>query len=290
MLDYRHLVHGVPLDITTLNAERQELINWKLMNQPNLPGMTIEQIAEGFHAHYGVTPVKTVGWTGSLSWQTFHSDLISALLSHQLVIVLVQRAFNLPDNQPNVNDHFLLVGGIDTNLGYFCCNGDTKTALQHGGIVSPVWYTSWNLESAMPGAYMILPAIESVSSVGVPAGWHDDANTKVLTAPNGNTAVLGFRDYILSHAWDAADVPISAAFHATNLLEEDRRWGAGDILPCLFSVLMYADNPDPAVAPKGFLGKMPVGKEWFLEITKPGQSFSKIEQAFLNAAHAVEGN
>jgi len=42
----------------------------------------------------------------------------------------------------------------------------------------------------------------------VPQGWHDDGN--VLTAPNGQKVVLGFRTYILSHAWYPQDVPLAA--------------------------------------------------------------------------------
>jgi hypothetical protein len=42
----------------------------------------------------------------------------------------------------------------------------------------------------------------------VPQGWRDDG--KVLTAPNGQKVVLGFRSYLLSHAWYPKDVPMAA--------------------------------------------------------------------------------
>src|SRR5262249_26572587 len=42
--------------------------------------------------------------------------------------------------------------------------------------------------------------------MGVPAGWSDDGMT--LKAPNGHMVVKGFRDYILTHSWDRADVPL----------------------------------------------------------------------------------
>src|SRR5258708_31679582 len=41
----------------------------------------------------------------------------------------------------------------------------------------------------------------------VPSGWHDDGTT--LTAPNGVAVRLGFRDYVLSHNWDAGNIPLA---------------------------------------------------------------------------------
>lgn len=43
-------------------------------------------------------------------------------------------------------------------------------------------------------------------TVGIPAGWKDDGTT--LTATNGKTVVLGFRDHILGNPWYAGDVPL----------------------------------------------------------------------------------
>lgn len=50
----------------------------------------------------------------------------------------------------------------------------------------------------------------------IPLGWKDSGTT--LTAPNGHTVTLGFRDYILNHNWDAADWPLEEA-HAQDPLE-----------------------------------------------------------------------
>jgi len=41
---------------------------------------------------------------------------------------------------------------------------------------------------------------------GIPNGWKD--NGKELVAPNGIKVVRGFRDYILSHPWEAGNYPI----------------------------------------------------------------------------------
>jgi len=50
----------------------------------------------------------------------------------------------------------------------------------------------------------------------IPANWHDDGTT--LTAPNGVKVVHGFRDYVLAHNWDSANVPLKEEF-GTSLLE-----------------------------------------------------------------------
>lgn len=51
----------------------------------------------------------------------------------------------------------------------------------------------------------------------IPTGWKDDGST--LTAPNGITVVHGFRDWILSHAWDGANWPLEKE-HGQNPLED----------------------------------------------------------------------
>jgi len=58
---------------------------------------------------------------------------------------------------------------------------------------------------------------ERIGTVGIPQNWHDTGS--VLTAPNGIPVVLGFRDYILSHPWDAANVPLSKE-QGTDRVEE----------------------------------------------------------------------
>jgi hypothetical protein len=51
----------------------------------------------------------------------------------------------------------------------------------------------------------------------IPKGWRDDGAT--LTAPNGHRVVLGFRRYVLTHAWDPANLPLQEE-QARSLLEE----------------------------------------------------------------------
>jgi N-acetylmuramoyl-L-alanine amidase len=44
------------------------------------------------------------------------------------------------------------------------------------------------------------------NTMGIPANWADDGAT--LTAPNGHKVTQGFRGWILTHAWDPANVPL----------------------------------------------------------------------------------
>src|SRR5258708_6430426 len=69
-----------------------------------------------------------------------------------------------------------------------------------------------------PGNYPMPDLIAYIKNGGimVPTGWTDVNN--VLTAPNGVKVVHGFRDYVLSHNWDAANEPVMAEF-GTSLLE-----------------------------------------------------------------------
>jgi len=55
-------------------------------------------------------------------------------------------------------------------------------------------------------------------NMGIPAGWQDDGTT--LTAPNGHKVIKGFREYILTHVWDAHNLPLEDE-HPQNPLEEN---------------------------------------------------------------------
>jgi hypothetical protein len=63
------------------------------------------------------------------------------------------------------------------------------------------------------------------NTVGVPQGWKDDGT--VLTAPNGIVVVHGFRDYILSNTWDAANEPAEVETHVSQLELFDTALGGG---------------------------------------------------------------
>lgn len=72
---------------------------------------------------------------------------------------------------------------------------------------------------------------------GIPDKWTDDGQT--LTAPNGGKVVLGFRQYILSHYWDANDYPLEAEHHQDPLEVSNPGLGAGQQQLFMMSMLGY---------------------------------------------------
>ena len=61
--------------------------------------------------------------------------------------------------------------------------------------------------------------------MGVPAGWHDDGTT--LVAPNGVHIMHGFRTWVLSHDWDANNLPLGPEFGRQQLEDSNPSLGGG---------------------------------------------------------------
>ena len=85
-----------------------------------------------------------------------------------------------------------------------------------------------------------------VVTVGVPQGWRDDGKT--LVAPNGVAVTLGFRDYILGHAWSAADVPQAVEYGAPEV-SLGGHFGAGTRQDFTFTSLIYTQAKGIVPAP-----------------------------------------
>ncbi len=74
----------------------------------------------------------------------------------------------------------------------------------------------------------------------IPTGWHDDGST--LTAPNGHRVIMGFRRYVLTHAWDPANVPLQEE-EARSPLETARpTLGAGSQQVFTWTTLEWCPN------------------------------------------------
>ena len=179
--DYIHVVQGLTLSVQEIDTLRSEYIAAGLMNTPQYTGMTATSISAALQKFHGVTPLKVVPW-GQATFDSFHSDLINALIAHQAVIQETTNASALPGNQGNVQNHFILHWGIQSDIGYYACNGDTTIALNQGGVVGPVWYNRGNLAAAGVGAYLILP--------GLPSPDIPDAITLIKAAQASLTASL----------------------------------------------------------------------------------------------------
>lgn len=97
--------------------------------------------------------------------------------------------------------------------------------------------------------------------VGVPAGWSDDGTT--LTAPNGITVVLGFRNEVLnaSPQWDGADVPEEEEHHEDQVLMHRPDLGGGQVQLFRDHMLWWTDA-------KGVVDEKELGLEIFLRNKK----------------------
>ncbi len=74
----------------------------------------------------------------------------------------------------------------------------------------------------------------------IPTGWHDDGRT--LTAPNGVGVVLGFRQFVLSHNWDAGNVPLAPEQGVQLLEASNPGLGGGDQQVFRWSMLGYTQQ------------------------------------------------
>ena len=61
--------------------------------------------------------------------------------------------------------------------------------------------------------------------MGIPNNWHDDGTT--LKAPNGVPVVKGFRDWVLTHPWNADDWPLVPEFGTSSIEPGNPSSGAG---------------------------------------------------------------
>lgn len=118
-------------------------------------------------------------------------------------ILQVGRASFLPHNegfglQPGqagfIYQHFVALLAYNSATGHvLLANGDREP---HSDL--PDWVSVDDIMRALPEAGLVLDL-----PMPLPQGWKDDGS--VLTSPNGKHAELGFRDWILGHAWDSAD-------------------------------------------------------------------------------------
>ncbi len=72
----------------------------------------------------------------------------------------------------------------------------------------------------------------------IPTGWKDDGHT--LTAPNGVGVRLGFRIYVLSHNWDAGNVPLAPEQGVSLLEASNPGLGGGDQQIFRWTMLGYS--------------------------------------------------
>ncbi len=80
----------------------------------------------------------------------------------------------------------------------------------------------------------------------IPQGWTDDGTT--LTAPNGVSVVLGFRDYVLANNWNANNWPLDHEFAANPVEESNPGLGAGTAQDYRWARLEYTAETEVFMA------------------------------------------
>ncbi|MGH2515253.1 MAG: hypothetical protein ACRDHP_06320, partial [Ktedonobacterales bacterium] len=170
----------------------------------NIPAM------DAYLSHLGV-PHYTVGYA-PFTFARYHADL-KALSGKQPIITEWALAGKLPGDEAGVHFHFSTDGGIDLGPrgdgvggGYLWCDGDNRADDGSGRTRPAILYTIQQIAAAQPIAYVVITAPLHL------AGWSDDGVTLTALGPNGRTVQFAFRDYLLTHAWNAANVATSGDF------------------------------------------------------------------------------
>jgi len=193
-------------------------------------------------------------------------ESVTAFLARQAVagnavVLEVAAGANLKDSLtgygedagPDLQFHYITVwgtysGGADVSFapgkalpaGYLCSDGDNDSQNLRSGVryhwplnQRMVYYPAGVLALAQPyDAFAVLPRVAipgRQAMATIPSGWTDDATAGVLTAPNGQTVLHGFRDYVLNNGWDAGNVPLEAEQSVDQVELSNPVHGAGHI-------------------------------------------------------------
>jgi hypothetical protein len=140
------------------------------------------------------------------------------------------------ENASNLHYHFVMVagwhpGGFSSRAGrglpagWWCADGDN---FDTGDVLQ--FYEDGVLAASQPSAALALvarvgPDQIGEDPVGIPNNWHDDGST--LTAPNGVRVVQGFREWVLTHPWNADDFPLAPEFGSPSIEPGNPAIGAG---------------------------------------------------------------
>lgn len=149
-------------------------------------------------------------------------------------------------------------------------DADHLTAMNPWGGFCQTQSRAWWQERIAHCSYQaiwILAKKETHVSNNIPAGWHDDGAT--LTAPNGHRVVLGFRQYILTNAWNPADQPLEEERHLERVEWHNPGLGAGSRQIFVKTVLRWNN------AREG------VQREWV------GAELQAVEQQLADAQHQL---
>ena len=154
-----------------------------------------------------------------------HAVNIQAWLSQGYPVILCADEASIIDMALNGNpytawtptgSHIFTVTGIRTDGNFIVRDTANCTSLTDPNSLRPgprSYLTSMSKEwaTAVVPAWLPVPQSDYDPTKGlqpmtVPANWKDDGTT--LTAPNGFKVIGSFRQYVLTHPWDSANLPL----------------------------------------------------------------------------------
>lgn len=91
----------------------------------------------------GVQKMDFINYSPTPNLDAIHAQIKSAAMAGLPSIIVITRAYNLPDNEAGVAGHFVVIGGIDSTKGYLIANGDTKTAIATRATNPPLNWATW---------------------------------------------------------------------------------------------------------------------------------------------------
>lgn len=165
-------------------------------------GVVIQTVAEKDGA-YAQGVVNNPNWQGNPNLYCISIEHVKSSTDNSDALTPAQQAASFP-----------LIKDICQRNGIGMHDADDTTGITGHFAIDPVnrarcpgnypWQDLWNY-------------LQGGNTMNIPAGWKDDNTT--LTAPNGHHVIQGFRDWVLQHAWDPANVPLEDV-EAANPVED----------------------------------------------------------------------
>jgi N-acetyl-anhydromuramyl-L-alanine amidase AmpD len=167
-----------------------------------------------------------------------HDAFWSESINPNLLTISIEHCKPSTDNsdtltEPQRASSFALIKHICQRNGIPMRQADANGGITSHASIDPV------SRSRCPGPYPWddLWTYLKGATMGVPQGWKDDG--KVLTAPNGVYVTDGFRQWVLTHTWDAGNLPLMNASALTPVEQGNPGLGGGTVQPFRLCVLAW---------------------------------------------------
>lgn len=134
-----------------------------------------------------------------------------------------EKTGKVPYTWKPTGNHCIIVSGIAPNLSLIVRDyAATGNSWLPG---TPRTYKPDTIQAV--SATAVYPYWKGTTTMsGVPNGWKDNGET--LTAPNGQTVVMGFRKHIMESEWDPTDWPNEHEYNVGQVLLHNASVGGGD--------------------------------------------------------------